>query len=66
VVTVGIWNRQGTMDEEFFFWDEFDRRASARRPTRTRREARVFKGVRGMPVARANRSPRRRDARLLR
>jgi hypothetical protein len=20
-VTVGIWNRQGTMDEEFFFWD---------------------------------------------
>ena len=21
VVTVGIWNRQGTMDEEFFFWD---------------------------------------------
>jgi hypothetical protein len=21
MVTVGIWNRQGTMDEEFFFWD---------------------------------------------
>ena len=21
VVTVGIWNRQGTMDEEFLFWD---------------------------------------------
>jgi hypothetical protein len=21
MVTVGIWNRGGTMDEEFFFWD---------------------------------------------
>lgn len=21
MVTVGIWNRQGTMDEEFLFWD---------------------------------------------
>jgi hypothetical protein len=21
MVTVGIWNREGTMDEEFFFWD---------------------------------------------
>ena len=21
MVTVGLWNRQGTMDEEFFFWD---------------------------------------------
>lgn len=21
MVTIGIWNRQGTMDEEFFFWD---------------------------------------------
>jgi hypothetical protein len=22
MVTVGIWNRQGTMDEELFFWDK--------------------------------------------
>ena len=21
MITVGIWNRQGTMDEEFVFWD---------------------------------------------
>jgi hypothetical protein len=21
MITVGIWNRQGTMDEEFLFWD---------------------------------------------
>lgn len=21
MVTVGVWNRRGTMDEEFFFWD---------------------------------------------
>ena len=54
MITVGIWNRQGTMDEEFVFWDgqvlyqnrPADlRQARAGRPGSHRRDLRVTPSV---------------------